>query len=152
MQKKKITSKMLIPVFTASAAVLFISFGYVKYGFWHPTRGPLPGFFPVIIGSVLLVMSVLGFITSLQEEGTDYPLENWYPAFGAVLIMLSTLVIGMLPSLALFVVLWLKWYEKYSWKTTLTVFVVIMGIVVGAFVFWLGVPFPKGIIYDLIFN
>ncbi len=143
---------MLIPVFTALVAVLFASFGYVKYGFWHSTRGPLPGFFPVIIGLVLLVMSVLAFITSLQEEGTDYPLENWYPAFGTVLVMLSTLVIGMLPSLAIFVVLWLKWYEKYSWKTTLIVFVIIMGIVVGAFVFWLGVPFPKGLIYDMIVN
>ncbi|NBK24927.1 MAG: tripartite tricarboxylate transporter TctB family protein [Spirochaetia bacterium] len=152
MQKKKITSKMLIPVFTALAAVLFISFGYVKYGFWHHARGPQPGFFPVIIGSVLLVMSVLAFVTSLKEEGTGYPLENWYPAFGTVLVMLSTLVIGMLPSLAVFVVLWLKWYEKYSWKTTLIVFAVMMGIVVGAFVFWLGVPFPKGIIYDLIVN
>jgi len=143
---------MLIPVFTALVAVVFISFGYAKYGFWHATRGPLPGFFPVIIGTVLLVMSVLAFITSLQEEGTAYPLENWYPAFGTVLIMLSTLVIGMLPSLALFVVLWLKWYEKYPWKTTIIVFAIIMGIVVGAFVFWLGVPFPKGIIFDMIFN
>jgi len=32
------------------------------------------------------------------------------------------------------------------------VFVIIMGIVLGAFVFWLGVPFPKGIIYDMIIN
>ncbi len=152
MQKKKITSQMMIPVFTAVVAVLFISFGYAKYGFWHPTKGPLPGFFPVIIGSVLFVISVLAFITSLHEEGTDYPLENWYPAFCTVLIMLSTLIIGMLPSLAIFVVLWLKWYEKYSWKTTLIVFVIIMGIVMGAFVFWLGVPFPKGIIYDMIVN
>jgi len=152
MQKKKITSKMLIPAFTALVAVVFISSGYAKYGFWHPTRGPLPGFFPVIIGSLLLVMSVLGFISSLKEEGTEYPLENWYPAFGTVLVMLATVVIGMLPSLALFVVLWLRWYEKYSWKTTLIVFAIIMGIVVGAFVFWLGVPFPKGIIYDMLAN
>lgn len=143
---------MVIPVFTALTAVVFISFGYAKYGFWHPTRGPLPGFFPVIIGTILLVMSVLAFITALKEEGTSYPLENWYPAIGVVLIMLATLVIGMLPSLAIFVLLWLRWYEKYSWKTTLITFAIIMGIVVGAFVFWLGVPFPKGIIYDMIFN
>ncbi|MGB4405797.1 MAG: tripartite tricarboxylate transporter TctB family protein [Sphaerochaeta sp.] len=115
-------------------------------------KRPSSWFFPVIIGTVLLVMSVLACITSLKQEGTDYPLENWYPAFGTVLIMLSTLVIGMLPSLAIFVVLWLKWYEKYSWKTTLIVFVIIMGIVLGAFVLWLGVPFPKGIIYDMIVN
>ncbi len=152
MQKKKITSQMLIPVFSAVIAVLFISLGYFKYGFWHPTRGPLSGFFPVIIGVILFIISVLAFVSALKTENTSYPLENWYPALGTVAIMLSTLVIGMLPSLAIFVVVWMRWFEKYSWKTTLIVFAIIMGIVLGAFMYWLGVPFPKGIIFDLIFN
>lgn len=150
MQNKKITSQVLIPVFTTLMAVVFISMGYFKYGFWHPARGPLPGFFPVIIGIVLFVISIVAFITALKSGSTSYPVENWYPALGTVAIMIATLVIGMLPSLAIFVVVWLKWYEKYSWKTTLFVFAIIMGIVIGAFVYWLGVPFPKGIIYEMI--
>jgi hypothetical protein len=48
------------------------------------------------------------------------------------------------------VIVWLKWYEKCSWKTTLITFAVIMAIVLGAFVLWLGVPFPKGLLYNLI--
>lgn len=150
MEKRKITSKVLIPVCSALIAVVFITMGYFKYGFWHSAKGPLPGFFPVIIGTILLLVSVLSFISSFKEEGTSYPWENWYPALGAVAVMLATLVIGMLPSLAIFIVVWLKWYEKYPWKTTLIVFAIIMGIVLGAFVFWLGVPFPKGFIYEMI--
>jgi hypothetical protein len=41
-------------------------------------------------------------------------------------------------------------FEKYSWKTTFVGLVIIMAIVIGAFVMWLGVPFPKGLIYNLI--
>jgi hypothetical protein len=141
---------MIIPVVTAVIAAVFIYLGLTKYGFWHEMRGPLPGFFPTIIGFTLLGVSLLAFLGARKEEETRYPIENWYPALGVVAIMLSTLVIGMLPSLAVFVILWLRFFEKFSWKTTLIGFAVIMAIVIGAFVLWLGVPFPKGFIYDLI--
>ncbi len=150
MQLKKITSQMVIPVVTAIIAVLFIYLGITKYGFWHDTRGPLPGFFPTIIGILLLGLSILAFFGSFKAEKTSYPIENWYPAIGVVAIMLATLVIGMLPSLAIFVLVWLKWFEKYNWKITIIGLVVIMAIVIGAFVMWLGVQFPKGIIYNWI--
>lgn len=150
MLTKKITSKMVIPVVTAIIAIVFIYFGITKYGFMHEVRGPLPGFFPTIIGFLLLGLSILAFIGSLKEEGPGFPIANWYPALGVIAIMLSTLVIGMLPSLAIFVLLWLRWFEKFSWKATLIGFAVIMAIVIGAFVMWLGVPFPKGFIYNLI--
>ena len=150
MQIKKITSKMVIPIVTALIALTFIILGVTQYGFWHELRGPLPGFFPTIIGSVLLVISLIAFLGGRKESETSYPIENWYPALGVVAIMLATFVIGMLPSLAIFVILWLKWYEKFSWKTTLIGFAIIAAIVLGAFVFWLGVPFPKGFIYNLI--
>lgn len=150
MQTRKFTSKMLIPVITAAIAIVFITMGVTKYGFWHQMKGPLPGFFPTIIGILLLGLSVLAFIGSLKEEGTAYPIENWAPALGVVAIMVGTLVIGMLPSLAIFVIVWLKWFEKYPWKTTLIGLAVIMAIVIGAFVVWLGVPFPMGFIYEMI--
>ena len=150
MQTKKITSKMVIPIITALISLAFIFLGVTKYGFWHELRGPLPGFFPTIIGITLFVISIIAFLGGRKEEGTHYPIENWYPALGVVAIMLSTLVIGMLPSLAIFVILWLKWYEKFSWKTTLIGFAIIAAIVIGAFVLWLGVPFPRGFIYNLI--
>nr|WP_319473304.1 tripartite tricarboxylate transporter TctB family protein [uncultured Sphaerochaeta sp.] len=150
MQLKKVTSQMVIPVITAVIAALFIYLGINKYGFWHELRGPLPGFFPTLIGFALLALSFIAFLGSFKEEKTSYPIESWFPALGVIAIMLATLVIGMIPSLALFVILWLKWYEKYSWKTTLIGLAVIMAIVIGAFVMWLGVPFPKGIIYNWI--
>ncbi len=84
MQTKKVSSKMLIPIVTAIIAIVFIYFGITKYGFMHEVRGPLPGFFPTIIGFLLLALSVLAFIGSLKEESPGFPVENWYPALGVV--------------------------------------------------------------------
>ncbi|MCK9524177.1 MAG: tripartite tricarboxylate transporter TctB family protein [Proteobacteria bacterium] len=148
MQAKKVTSKMIIPVITAIIAVAFIYLGLTKYGFWHNVRGPLPGFFPTIIGFSLLAVSLLAFVSGIKEQAEKWPIENWYPAIGVIAIMVSTLVIGMLPSLAIFVIVWLRWFEKFSWKLTLIGLAVVMAIVIGAFVLWLGVPFPNGFIYD----
>ncbi|MDD2756406.1 MAG: hypothetical protein PHS80_12895, partial [Methanothrix sp.] len=70
MQLKKVTSQMVIPVITAVIAALFIYLGITKYGFWHELRGPLPGFFPTLIGFALLALSFIAFLGSFKEEKT----------------------------------------------------------------------------------
>ena len=62
----------------------------------------------------------------------------------------ATFLIGLIPSAGLYVIVWLRWYEKFTWKTTLIAFAVIMAIVVGCFVLWLQVPFPRGIVFNAI--
>lgn len=146
--KRTFGVKVLIPVVTAAIGVVFLILGFGTYGFWHETAGPLPGFFPSIIGITLVVISVLAGFQSLKDERQPIPLRNWYPAIATLLIILLTLVIGMLPSLALFLILWIRYYEKYPWKTTIVTTTIIMAIVVGVFMMWLNVPFPKGFILD----
>ena len=46
--------------------------------------------------------------------------------------------------------LWLKLVEKTPWKTTIIILLFLMALVIGVFVLWLGVPFPEGLIMDLI--
>lgn len=137
----------IIPVAAAGIAVLFIVLGLKSYGFWSPVKGPLPGFFPVIIAFGMLGASVLAFIFSFREEAPVWPKENWLAPLSVGAIIGATFLIGLVPSVGLYVILWLKVYEKCTWKTTLITFAVIMAIVVGCFVIWLGVPFPKGLIY-----
>ena len=142
----------LIPIAAALIAVVFIWLGLTRYGFWSPAKGPLPGFFPVVIAAGMLGISVLAFIFSFREEVPIWPRENWMVALSGLLIIAATFLIGLIPSVAVYVIVWLRWYEKCSWKTTLITFAVIMAIVVGCFVIWLGVPFPKGLIYQAIFG
>lgn len=143
-------SKQAIPIAAAAIAGVFIYLGITEYHFWDPLKGPRPGFFPVIIGVALLAASFLAFVFSFKEDAPSWPAANWLVPLSVVAIMGATFLIGLLPSIAVYLILWLRWYEKYSWRTTLVAFSVTMAIVIGAFVLWLGVPFPKGLIYNAI--
>lgn len=140
--------RILIPIITGAIGILFLSLGFGKYGFWHEMRGPLPGFFPSIIGIMLVGMSILAGVQAVKDPRKPIPFRNWLPAIGALAIIIASLIIGMLPAIALFLILWIRVYEKYPWKTTIITSSVIMAIVVGVFMFWLRVPFPKGFILD----
>lgn len=149
-KSKGFSLNQTIPLATAAMAGVFLWLGLSQYGFWHDSKGPMSGFFPVVISSALLLVSIATFFQSFSEKRPTLPLINWLPAFGVVLILGATLLLGMVPSLALYVVLWLRLFEKYDWKTTLVTTTVIMAIVIGCFVIWLGVPFPQGLIYEAV--
>ena len=132
-----------IPLAAATVALFFLWLGLTKYGFWSDQRGPLPGFVPVVV-------SALAFLFSWKEKAPTWPRESWAVVLSGALIIAGTAVIGLLPSVAIYLVVWLRLYEKCSWKTTLITFTVIMAIVIGCFVLWLGVRFPQGLILDAI--
>ena len=149
---KKLGTVQLVPAATALLAVVFIWLGLTEYGFWNPAKGPMPGFFPVAIAVAMLFASLLAFVFSFKEEAPEWPRANWLVVLSVALVMAGTFVFGLILSVAAYVLVWLRWYEKCSWRTTLTTFAFIMAIVIGCFVLWLGVPFPKGIVYDALFN
>lgn len=149
---KKFGIKQLIPLLSAAVAVIFLVLGFAKYGFWDEFKGPKPGFLPIIISIALLAVSVLAFIGSFKEKHVELPRENWLCALGLLAIVAASFIIGMELAILVYLIIWLHLYEKQSWKTTIIATVVIMAIVIGAFDLWLGIDFPKGIIYDLIFG
>ncbi len=149
---KRFGMNQIIPIATAIMAIVFIYLGLGKYGFWHSSKGPLPGFFPVIISIVMLLASILSFAFSFKERIPVWPRDNWMAVLGAAFVIGATFLVGMIPSVAIYVLAWVRGYEKCSWKTTIVTFAVIMTIVVGCFVLWLDVPFPKGLLYDAIFE
>lgn len=144
----KIGSKQIIPIVSGAVAVLFIWLGISEFGFWHEIHGPRPGFVPTIVGVLLLAISLLALFQSLKDVKAVYPKENWMVVLGGAAIILGTYIFGLIPSCIAYVVVWLKAFEKASWKDTIIVTAVIASIAIGVFVLWLGVPFPKGIIVD----
>lgn len=148
--RRAFSVNQLIPLVSALVAGLFIWLGLTKYGFWHEQQGPMAGFYPTVIGFGLLAMAILGFFFSFKDEAPIFPKESWMAVLGGLGIIGATFLIGLIPSAGLYVIVWLKAYEKFSWKTTLVSFAVIMAIVVGCFVLWLQVPFPRGMLFDAI--
>jgi len=150
--KYKLTFKGIIPIFTILVSVIFIYFGFTKYGFWDPMKGPKPGFVPVLISFLLLGISLLALFTSLKEEAPEFPKDNWYCVLGMVALVIGSFIIGLIPSVIVYLLVWLKRFEKVSWKSTIIVMAIVLVIVIGVFVMWLGIDFPKGIILDAIFR
>lgn len=144
----KVNTKTLLPIATGLLSILFIYFGLVEYGIWDDKKGPLGGFFPVIIAAVLLLISILAIIQSFKETKAVYEKESWLPVVGVMLIILATYIIGMIPSVLIYLVAWLRIVGKSSWKETLLVTLIIGAIVYGVFVAWLNIPFPQGIIFE----
>ena len=149
----KIPSKVIIPVLTCAIGVLFAVISFGQYGFWDSVAlKPTKGFFPGIISVALVALSVLAFINGLKSPTAEFRLINWYVPMAVLLILLSTYVIGMIPSLLIFVFLWLKVYEKQSWVTTIISLLIVSFIVMGCFRLWLDIQFTIGFFGELIFG
>lgn len=146
----RIKIKLIIPIITAIISIVFMYLGITKYGFWDGAKGPLSGFFPTLVGALLLFMSLLAFSQDIKSEKTSLPVKNWLVPLSVVAILVSTYLIGLIASCFVYFIVWTRFVEKYSWKTTIKTTAVVGGIVVAVFVFWLSVPFPKGIILNAI--
>ena len=129
----KIQMKTIFPIIMASIAIFFIVFGIAVFGFWDETAGPLSGFFPAIIGSVLLLVSVICIITSFKSKvETKFYKSEIYLILAAIATFCVGYLIGFIPGLFVFLILWMKVIEKSSWKQTLilslSVTIVLFGI------------------------
>lgn len=152
MQLTRLNTKQIVPLVTLGVALTFIYIGIMKLGFWSEVNGPMPGFFPAIMGSIMVLASIIAFVQSFKEEKAEYSKEVLLVVLGTVSVIISSYIIGLIPSALIYVIAWLKIIEKESWKNTLKVFAVISTIVIGVFVLWLKVPFPKGILGELVWG
>ena len=149
----KIPTEVIVPVVTCAIGILFASIAFGQYGFWDSVAmKPTKGFFPGIISIGLIALSVLAFVNGLKSPTAEFRLINWYVPLAVLLIIAATYVIGMIPSLLIFVLLWLKVYEKQSWSTTIIALLIVSFIVIGCFRIWLDIQFPIGFIGELIFG
>lgn len=143
---KKMSMRQLLPIIAALFGSAFAIVGFLQLGFWNKVDGPMPGFFPSIMAVVMVVTSILAFLQSLDEEKkTEYKKEEILVIMAGVGIFAVTFLIGLLPTLFLYVILWLKIFEKESWKNTILVLMVTAAISIGVFYLWLGVQFPMGV-------
>ena len=150
MSTKKFNSKSVFALACIAIAVVWMYLGITKYGLWDPKEGPLSGFFPTIIGGVLLISSALYFIRSFSMEGAKYEKGAIQLAIGMLVIFGVSYLIGFLPTLLLFYIFWLRMMEKMSVRTIIIATVVMTAIVYGTFSMWLKVPFPEGLLLEMI--
>ncbi len=147
----KLPTQVIIPVIGFIIGLVYLIIGMGDFGFWnHSTNTPTAGFFPIIIAVGLMILSVLGFIQSFRRKSVEYRLLNWYVPIGFLLFIVGVMIIGTVPAVIIFELLWCKFYEKLSWKSTIIALIFCLILVLPVFTWWLQIDFPVGLIGNLI--
>ncbi|MGM0900267.1 MAG: tripartite tricarboxylate transporter TctB family protein [Bacillota bacterium] len=130
---------------------LIMSFGLPLYSTNVGAVGP--GFFPRVISIMLVLLICLHLIQIMrkklkkQEEEVDRKIlfqQIYLMVFLAVTIGLTQLI-GMLPSIGVFMFTILAFVQKTPWFKALTFTMVVLIMMYGIFVLWLESPLPLGI-------
>ena len=149
--RKMLWIRQVFPAVIILISIVWIVKGLKEFGFFNPLRGGTPAFLPIICASVMLVAGIVALIQSFKEEMPKFHLLCFiFLLLGAALIYLTELI-GLLPSLLLFVFIWIKFVEKASWKGTLLLVGLMALIGYGLFQALLNVPFPEGLLFETLF-
>ncbi|WP_300561620.1 tripartite tricarboxylate transporter TctB family protein [uncultured Oscillibacter sp.] len=152
MSNKRFNSKSVIALAFILIAVVWVYLGVTQYGLWDQKEGPMSGFFPSIVGGVLLVASLIYFFRSFSLKSAKMEKSAIQLIIGMLAILGVSYVIGFLPTLLVFYIFWLRVMEKMSWRSIVIATIVMTVIVYGTFSLWLRVPFPKGLLLEMIFG
>ena len=148
---KKFGTKQVMPLVIAAVCVIFIYSGLNKFGFWDASKGPTAAFVPTIVCVLLIALCAVAFIKSFKDTKPVKYYKDEFIMIGMGLVLIGAIyLIGMLPALAIFVVLWLKFMEKAPWKHIILILAIVMAIVIGVFVLWLKVRFPEGLLFEML--
>lgn len=140
---------MMIPAATMLIAAVFLFLGLTEFGFWNEVNGPLPGFFPSLASILLIIISAFALKGAWGSTAPKFFGIELMVIAGCIGIMLLTFLIGLIPSVVVYLVVWLRIVEKTPWPSTLKVAGFMTVLVIGVFVLWLKIPFPTGLIGNL---
>lgn len=113
--------------------------------------GPQAGYFPLRIGVLIALCSVIVIVHALRNREDRSIFVAWrklipvsqvlFPLMGYILMMQY---LGLYVASTLFVALFMRWLGKYSWIKS-----ILVALVMSAIIFWLfemqfKVPLPKG--------
>ncbi len=142
----KLNWRCVLYILTAILGIIWVVLGFGTYGFWSAEEGPGAGFFPAIVGCVLVFFSIVEFIKSIGSDAVKFDKEALYLVASVAGILILNFFIGLFPALVIYYVAWLKFVEKYPWKKVILITIFYGGIMYGVFSLWLQVPFPTGIL------
>lgn len=148
--KKKFPSRYLIPVGSILFGAIFAGISLKEYDLIDPTKGPMAGFMPTVIGGLLVLVGIIDLVQAGKNEEPDFQKDNWMLVLGVLLVIAGSYIFGVLPGAFLLAFIWLKFKEKYSWKITFLAMAFVIVVVMGVFVFWLDIPFDYGIVGDIL--
>lgn len=131
--------------------LFYVFMGVTKYGIWEG-KTILGGFLPTVCGGFLAILCILMIISKIKrgEKGVAFDKVALLPVIAMIVILLVNTLVGLLPACIVVSLLWLRFVEKYSWKTSIIASVILFAFMYAIFSMWLNVPFPKGLLGELL--
>lgn len=137
--------RYIIPLASIFAGLLFCILSILDYEIIDPTKGPMLGFMPLVVGALLALVGVIDLFQARKDAEPVFLKDNFLFILCVAATIAASYLIGLLPAGYIFAFAWLKWKEKCSWKITIITMVFLLVLVLGVFVFWLDIPFEYGI-------
>jgi drug/metabolite transporter (DMT)-like permease len=131
---------------------VFALLNYHSYTLFSKHKGPQSGFMPFTIALLLMLLGIVDLLRARRHEEPTSNRKNWFFVLCVVLSIASSYLIGLLAASFVFAFCWLRFREKLPWRTVAIVMLFITVFVLGIFVFWLNIPFTKGVLGEMIFN
>lgn len=135
--------RYVIPTGLIAVSLYWLWMAVTRYGLWVDD-GPGGGAMPAIASVVTIVFSL---VMIFRKDVPTKPI-HWsclYPVVAIAVVILTCKTVGMLEALFVFLLVWLKFVEKYSWFFSVCLSAGTMVFVWAIFRLWLRVPFPPGI-------
>lgn len=141
----------IVEIVSIIAGVVYMFTGIFRYGLWQGISIS-GGFMPLLCGGLVTLFSVLMLISKIKkaEKAEKLDVKAFLPVGAMVAILLCNYLVGMLGGCIVVAFLWLKFIEKYSVGKSLLVSVIMFAVVYGIFRLWLNVPFPEGLLGELL--
>ena len=155
--------RIVISVLLIIIACVWMFMGITEYGIWIPGVSADTGFIPTVFGAIVLLFSVVklvkdikAYVASRQGEAAVekkqvsfkevlITLKPLLPAVTAVLAIVLIKFLGMVIGTFLSLFFYMKVVNNDKWIKSIWVPAVITLFFYAVFVFWLKVPFPRGI-------
>lgn len=140
---------------------LFLALLSMRLSIWS-IYGPAEGFFPLVIAVLMIGLSLIILINSFffghpqpkektkEEKGQRRTILYRVSVYTVLMFVYGFLMekVGFLVTSALFIIPIVKLVEQQSWKITILVGLGSIIISYVLFVYFLGVPLPKGFIWN----
>lgn len=118
----------------------------LSYGLWV-RNGPGGGFLPLLAGILAIIFAALILRENIKNNlPANFNPKAMIPVAALLAIVVASKIIGLILAIAVYLFVWLKYYEKQSLRQSTLIAVICPLILYLVFVMWLKAPLPKGIL------
>lgn len=124
---------------------------------WVDPDGPQAGYFPMRMGAIMSLASVVVLVQAVLARGSGSAFVNRHALKQVLLVLLpaavyvgAVTVVGMYVSSAIYIAAFMMYMGGYKWHMSAAIGLTVVLVLFFMFEIWFLVPLPKGPIEDML--